>query len=145
MDHTLADIILPMLKQLKVNQQGAPCVKDEDVPEGLGLRSTEAEPKENEWDTDSNHFKRWEWVLDEMIFAFESEVDDSWEDAFRSGKIDWKTEPCAWDEVGKPTLYKSIEGPNHTYKCDYDGLRKVKERIKNGFRLFGTYYQGLWD
>ena len=32
MDHTLADIILPMLKQLDATKHGAPHVDDEDVP-----------------------------------------------------------------------------------------------------------------
>jgi len=35
MDHTLAHIILPMLKQLKASKHGAPNVDDEDVPEHL--------------------------------------------------------------------------------------------------------------
>jgi len=67
--HNLAYIIHPLLIQLKDNKQGAPFVDDEDVPEHL--RSTAAAPKENEWDTDSLHFVRWDWVLDEMIWAFE--------------------------------------------------------------------------
>ena len=37
------------------------------------------------------------------------------------------------------------EGPNHTYQCDYDGINAIRERMKNGFRLFGKYYEGLWD
>ena len=145
MDHTLGMIALPMLKQLQESKHGAPLVADEDVPEGLGLRSTEAEPKENEWDTDSNHFARWDWVLGEMIFAFEHKLDDSWQDAFRSGDFDHKTKACAWDENGKATLYQSVEGPNHTYKCDYEGMKKVEDRIQRGFVLFGKYYQNLWD
>ena len=145
MDHTLAYMILPMLKQLKATKHGAPLADDEDVPEGIGLRSTEADPKENEWDTDSNHFQRWDWVLDEMIFAFECKMDDSWEDAFREGEIDWKSVPCAWDEKGKPTMYEMQDGPKNTYKCDYDGMKVVHDRIQNGFRLFGKYYQALWD
>jgi len=145
MDHTLGAIALPMLKQLKETKHGAPLVADEDVPEGLGLRSTEAEHKENDWDTDSNHFARWDWVLDEMIFAFEHKLDDSWQDAFRSGEIDWKTEACAWDDAGKATLYRSVDGPNHTYQCDYEGMKKVEDRIQRGFVLFGKYYQNLWD
>ena len=145
MDHTLADIVLPMLKQLKIDKHGSPLVDDEDVPEGIGLRSTEAGPKENEYDIDDNHFKRWDWVMDEMIFAFESKLDDSWEDAFREGEIDWKSVPCAWDENGKPTMYEMQDGPNNTYKCDYDGMKVVYDRIQNGFRLFGKYYQNLWD
>ena len=69
MNHTLAHIITPMLKKLKEIQHGAPYTDDADVPEHL--RSTAAPPKENEWDTDENHFKRWEWILDEMIWSFE--------------------------------------------------------------------------
>ena len=143
MDHTLGFIVLPMLKQLKEKTHGAPYVDDEDVPDEL--KSTNAEPKENEWDTDSNHFKRWYWALDEMIFAFESKQDESWQDAFRSGEIDIKSVPCEWDENGKPKLYKMERGPNDTYKCDYEGMKVVEERIQNGFRLFGKYYSSLWD
>lgn len=143
MDHTLAHMILPMLKQLKATKHGSPIVDDEDVPEHL--RSTAAPAKENEWDIDDNHFKRWDWVLDEMIFAFECKLDDSWEDAFRSGVMDVKSVPCAWDEKGKPTMFEMQDGPNNTYKCDYEGMQVVENRIQNGFRLFGRYYQNLWD
>ena len=143
MDHTLADIILPMLKQLKDSKHGAPHVDDVDVPEYL--RSTSAPPKENEWDTDDNHFKRWDWVLAEMIFAFECKVDDSWQEAFSSGEFDQKTVACEWDANGKAKMYKWEDGPNHTYTCEYEGMKVVEERIQNGFRLFGRYYQNLWD
>ena len=142
MDHTLAYIILPMLKQLKDSKHGAPNVDDEDVPKEL--RSIYAFPKE-EYDVDGNHFARWDWVLDEMIFAFECKNDESWQDAYRSGEIDWKSEACGWDENGKATMYKHVDGPNHTYECDYDGMKVVEDRIQNGFRLFGRYYQNLWD
>ena len=149
MDHTLADIVLPMLKQLKEKQHGAGFVDDADVPEGIGLRSTEAAPKENEYDTDSNHFARWNWVMDEMIFAFECKVDDSWQDAFREGHIDmlWVPVDADGNEVpkGEHKHYQMKHGPNDTYKCDYDGMKKVEDRIQNGFRLFGRYYQNLWD
>ena len=142
MDHTLAYIILPMLKQLKDSKHGAPNVDDEDVPKEL--RSIYAFPKE-EYDVDGNHFARWDWVLDEMIFAFECKNDESWQDAYRSGEIDWKSEACGWDENGKATMYKHVDGPNHTYECDYDGMKVVEDRIQNGFRLFGRYYSNLWD
>ena len=147
MDHTLSYIILPMLKQLKATTHGAPYVDDEDVPDEL--KSSAAEPKENEYDTDSNHFKRWDYVLDEMIFAFEHKVDDSWEEAFQSGEHDIVWVPIDKDgnEVpkGEHIHYRMDHGPNDTYKCDYDGMQKVHDRMKNGFRLFGKYYQGLWD
>lgn len=146
MDHTLGLIALPMLKQLKATKHGSPLVDDEDVPEEL--RSSTAPAKTNEWDTDDNHFKRWDWVLDEMIFAFEHRLDDSWEDAFCSGEIDWISVPVDKDgnEVpkGEHKFYQMRDGPNHTYKCDYEGMKVVQERINNGFRLFGKYYQALW-
>jgi hypothetical protein len=138
-----------MLKQLKEAKHGAPSVDDKDVPKGLGLRSTEAGPKENDWDTDSNHFKRWDWVMDEMIFAFECKLDDSWEDAFRSGEHDTVWIPI--DKDGKSVskedakFFRMDNGPNHTYECDYEGMKVVQSRIDNGFKLFGKYYQGLWD
>ena len=147
MDSTLTPIILPMLKQLKETKHGAPFVDDEDVPEHL--RSTAAEPKENEWDTDSNHFLRWDWIMDEMIFAFECKVDDSWEDAFRSGEHDLLWIPVGADGTpvpkGEHKHYQMTHGPKDTYKCDYAGMKVVEDRIQNGFRLFGKYYQGLWD
>jgi len=144
MDHTLAPIILPMLKQLQKTKHGSPSVDDEDVPEGLGLRSTEAPAKEDE-----NWFKRWDWVLDEMIFAFTCKVDDSWENEFRSGVHDYVHVPVDvhGNEVAKGThkYWQMKDGPKNTYKCDYEGMRVVEARIQNGFRLFGKYFQALWD
>ena len=81
MDSTLRYIILPMLKQLKETNNGAPNVDDADVPEEL--RSTSAPRKENEWDVDENHFKRWDYVMDEMIYAFQ--VDPDLEDGAELG------------------------------------------------------------
>ena len=139
MDHTLSYIILPMLKQLKETKHGAPFVDDKDVPQEL--RSTSAPPKENDWDTDENHFKRWDWVLDEMIFAFETKVGDlkDWEDQFHTGESDLQ-----WvkQEDGN---YQMIRGENDTSKYDMKGHKAYQKRISNGFRLFGKYYEGLWD
>ena len=147
MDHTLGRIALPMLKQLQATKHGSPLVDDEDVPEHL--RSTAAPAKENEWDIDDNHHKRWDWVMSEMIFAFERRLDDSWEDAFRSGEHDivWTPVDRDGNEVpkGDHKFYRMDRGPNDTYECNYDAIKLVEERIQNGFRLFGKYYQGLWD
>ena len=146
MDHTLSPIILPMLKQLKATKHGYGFVDDEDVPEEL--RSTNAPPsKDYEWD--DNAEKRYEYVLDEMIFAFEHLADDSWEDAYRSGEIDHKWVPvdAKGNEVpkGEHKFYQMKEGPNHTYVCDYDAIEKINKRIDAGLKLFGKYYRTLWD
>jgi len=147
MDHTLSYIILPMLKQLKETKHGAPSVDDEDVPEQL--KSTSAPPKKDEYDVDGNHFKRWDYVLDEMIFAFEHLVDDSWQDAYSSGEIDmtWTPVDKEGNEVpkGEHLYFQMGHGPKHTYQCDYDGIRAVEERMQKGLCLFGKYYRNLWD
>jgi hypothetical protein len=147
MDHTLADIILPMLKQLQATKHGAPNTDDEDVPEYL--RSHMAQPKENEWDTDSLHFMRWDWILSEMIFAFEMKAKDDWASEFHSGEIDWEWVPVDADgnEVpkGEHRFYAMKKGPKDTHVYDAEGAQKVQERITNGFRLFGKYYENLWD
>ncbi len=147
MDHTLALIILPMLKKLKEVKHGAPLVDDGDVP--LELKSTSAPPKENKYDTDGNHFKRWDWVLDEMIFAFECKLDDNWDDQFWSGEFG-KSEFVETGEEHFNPLTNKVE-KTYTMKstgnltCDWEARKVVSDRISNGFRLFGKYYEALWD
>jgi hypothetical protein len=138
-DHTIATLVHPLLLKLKENKHGAPYVDDEDVPEHL--RSTAAKPKEHEWDTDDNHFKRWDWILDEMIWAFEQcSKEDTGDDQFYSGEVDWT---FVKEEDGK---YSRMEyGPNHTFKVDEEGKKAHYDRIKNGHRLFAKYYFSLWD
>ena len=155
MDHTLADIILPMLKQLRDTKHGSPLVDLEDLPEELRmvgyedwssqLRFDFGDSEQHEKESWEITHRRWEWVLNEMIFAFEHYVDDTWEEAFRSGEHDMIHVPCEWYEDGKPKLYKIEKGPNDTYVCDYEGMNKVYKRMENGFHLFGKYYRGLWD
>jgi hypothetical protein len=143
MDNTLSIIILPMLKQLKATKHGAPCVADEDVPEEL--RSTSAPAKENEWDVDENHFKRWDWILDQIIWSFEQKQPDcDWMEQYTSGDTDiqWVVTDKMYD--GKPT-YQMVDGPNHTRTYDWDGAKLHEKRIQNGLNLFGKYYQNLWD
>ena len=130
MDYTLSHIIVPMLKQLKETKHGSPFVDDEDVPEEL--KSTFAPPKENDYDIDENHFKRWDWALNEMIWAFEQNLDDKSEEKF--------FDHAEWDEKEKD-FGKNL----HKIKIDQEGLKIHQDRKKNGFRLFGKYYQGLWD
>jgi hypothetical protein len=129
MDHTLAYIIHPMLLQLQKDKHGAPYTEDSDVPEYL--RSHMAQPKENEWDTDSLHFMRWDWILNEMIWSFEQELKDDDENQF----FDYSK------SNGKSPWDKDYIGP----ELDTEGLKKHQERKANGFRLFGRYYQNLWD
>lgn len=144
MSETLGYIIRPMLKQLNENKHGAPYVDNEDVPEHL--RSTAvpelSQDKKDNGHTDDNHFKRWDWVMEEMIFAFESldgGANADWEDQFTTGDYDYRS---VKQEDGN---YLMVRGPKHTAETDWDARRAYAERVANGFRLFGKYYQSLWD
>ena len=135
MDNTLAHIILPMLKQLKATKQGSPLVDDEDVPEHM----RHGDPNEHDnW----IHYK-WDWVLNEMIWSFEQELDDSWEDQFRHGTPVYVD---MWvDDDGNDYQQVQFKQTNPDYWVDYDKIKEYNNRIDNGFRLFGKYYRNLWD
>lgn len=139
MDTTLARIVYPMLLKLKELKHGSPSVDDEDVPDEL--KSTNAPPKENEWDTDGLHHDRWDWVLDEIIWTFSQlQKGDNGDSMFYSGDSDILFEPI---EDGK--LFEMKRGPKDTFRVDDEGKKAHYKRIENGLRLFAKYYFGLWD
>lgn len=140
LDDTLAMITLPMLKRLKERKHGYALVDDEDVPEEI--RSTNAPPKENEWDTDAMAESRWEYVLNEIIWTFEQlHPDSDWEKQYESGAHD-----IIWvQSKDHPDCKEMKRGPNYTFKIDHEGRKAHQSRIDNGMRLFGKYYGALWD
>jgi len=113
MDYTLAPIILPMLVQLKAEKHGAPFVDLKDVPKELHGKKLTKKQKLN-GEVDDKHFERWDWVLDEMIYAFDCKANK--DDVYMRFDID-----------------------------DREDMKAEQERISNGFRLFGKYYESLWD
>ena len=144
MDNTLAPIILPMLKQIRDTKQGSPMVDLEDVPEHLRTTGTQEYDSQSvfdfykedkSYDDDyPNIHARWEWVLNEMIWAFEQKADDDAEGRFFDhSECDDK---FPWDNDG---TYQS------KLKVDWVGLKAWQKRKENGFRLFGLYFEGLWD
>jgi len=147
-----------MLKQLKKTTHGAPMVEIDDAPKEIRMTAKDKKAWDKDGTTDVNFFKRWEWVLDEMIWAF-TQVNADWEIKFASGKADHRFQPLDKDgnEIGKPlklsdrkdvkeaVSYRMVNGPKHTYKIDYEGRDKHWKRMSNGFRLFGKYFNNLWD
>lgn len=66
-------------------------------------------------DTDKHHFEAWDWALDEMIYAFD----------------------C---KANKDEVYMRFDIPT-----ERELIEAEQARISNGFRLFGKYYEALWD
>jgi hypothetical protein len=136
-DNTLALIIHPVLLKLNEQKHGSPCVDDEDVPENL--RSTAAAPKQNEWDNDDNHHLRWEWVMDEMIWAFEQCTDeDHGRNQFHhnSDQLDLQFVEVEGKELSEAKFTDQKDPNKPKYWVDYDGKKLHDERIANGLRLF---------
>lgn len=141
-DYTLALIIAPTLRKLKETTQSSAFVDNEDVP--LELRAyPQSQADIDQGKVDDNHSKRWEWVLDEMIWAFEQSANPNWDDQYHSGNIDIVSVPL--DPNDPNSMYSIEKGPNDTSKFDKEGYTKHLERIKNGHRLFGKYYMALWS
>ena len=59
--------------------------------------------------------QEWNEILDEMIWAFEQKCRDDWLEDYDYNK---------WDS---------------------EGVKAHQERMTNGFKLFGKYYENLWD
>lgn len=110
-DYTLALIIVPLLKRMKIEKDGAPFVDDVDVP--WYYRDNVNKLDEN--GLSISHFKKYEWLLDEIIWTFEQ-------------FIDWEWEMRYYDKI----------------KFDKVGYNRHNESIENGLRLFAKYYRTLW-
>lgn len=136
MDHTLALIIHPMLVQLRKTKHGYPNTYPKDAPH-IG-----EEVRENVFDFDSKAEARWNWILDEMIWAFSQVIDDDVEDQFHSGVHDMQSKEIEVDGV---KMYEMVKGPNDTHVFDAEGWGAWHARKTNAFKLFGKYYEYLWD
>lgn len=68
--------------------------------------------------------------MDEMIWTFEQLADDDSTSKFY-------THPTE--------KFEKFEDRIAAIKVDREGLDAHEARIKNGLRLFGKYYRGLWD
>jgi len=134
MDSTLAPIILPMLVQLKETKHGAPMVEMLDVPKELRMTKKQLDACAKTGDVDHKLFERWDWVLNEMIWAFEQKCRDNWEGDYYE-----------YRELG----IEEDKGDNlFDIKLvweDREGAKTHQERMTNGFKLFGKYYENLWD
>ena len=140
MDETLAHIIHPMLIQLRDNNHGVGWVDQRDVPKKLRWSKAEAVAYEKNGDLDKNYQVRWIWIMNEMIFAFQAKITDE-DNSFGSG--DWDV---SFEDTGRGDGTSEMKyGPKHTYESDANAYTEHHTRVSNGFKLFGKYYENLWD
>lgn len=134
LDHTLALIILPGLRQLKATNHGYGGVDYNDLPHA--------------WLKDASGEDQWEWIMDEMIWAFNEIANDyPGDQAFHRGELDlsWTKVNIYGAEDPEGEYTRMDRGPNDTYCVDFEGQKKYSDRIQNGLILFGKYYRNLWD
>lgn len=138
---TLAMVIHPVLVKLKETKHGSPFTDDRLIPSGLNLRTDEC-GKTEDCGSDENLHRRWEFILDEMIWAFEQHLpDNDWESLYHSGEHDFKFEELN-DGSG---CSKMVKGPKDTHKFDMEGYKAHSDRMERGTTFFGFYFFGLWD
>ena len=73
--------------------------------------------------------ERWNEILDEMIWAFDQKNKDEWEDQFYGPYIENPDKPLG----------------GHFEWIDRKGINAHHDRMTAGFRLFGEYFENLWD
>lgn len=152
MDSTLAYIILPMLKQLKDTKHGSPYIDQEDLPEHLRLTDREELVfNEGSWNKEleatddeikeagKKFHSQWNWVLDQMIWSFEQEVDEdndykNYYDPYLPGEAVEEDDPLFTKE------WRVKMG-----KFNNDKYKEYQNRKQLGFTFFGKYYQSLWN
>lgn len=140
-DHTLAYIILPVLKQLRDSKHGSPG----DMPafmqtsQGTSQFCFDFYAEEDDIAWDIGH-EQWKEILNKMIWSFEQILDDNWEDQYWEQKPEVDTEAMKADESELASIRWKTIG-----KCDWVGMQKHQDRIQEGLELFGKYYTGLWD
>jgi hypothetical protein len=151
LDHTLALIILPALLQLKATKHGIPHEFVADVG-GADYDSQDSFDfyKETHDESFNVACKRWDDILDKMIWSFKQLAIRDWEEKYHHGtaKYDWvKTDTQYTDPVtGKVQDSFKIFDPNPgEHWLDIEGMNKHRERIQEGLELFGKYYMHLWD
>jgi len=150
MDHSLAYIILPMLLQLKAEKMGVPA-------EFADVGGADYDSQQSFDFYKSTHdecfditCKRWDDILDKMIWSFQQIVLDNWESKYHHGKSDYD-----WVQTDKQIhnpltgkmedTFQMVDKNPNGHWTDFNGMRLHQERIQEGLELFGKYYQNLWD
>jgi hypothetical protein len=149
LDHSLAYIILPALIQLKQSKMGVPS-EFADVG-GADYDSQDSFDfyKETHDACFDIACKKWDEILDKMIWSFQQILCDEWENKYHHGKakFDWEPDQDYTDPVTGKTekMFRMVDKNPKDHWLDINGMRLHEERIQEGLSLFGKYYKHLWD
>ena len=150
LDHTLALIIYPALLQLKKTKHGVPnefaTVGGEDYTDQDSFDFY----KESTQESFEEAIKKWDEVLDKMIWSFEQILKQNYNDLYHHGKIelDWKkTDKMFLNPItGKmEKTYEMVDKNPNEHWYDIEGHMLHEDRIQEGLELFGKYFRNLWD
>lgn len=151
LDSTLSFIILPCLLQLKATKQGVPA---EFGNVGGGDWEYDQHSFDFYKDTYRESFeesvKKWEEILDKMIWSFSQLTIDDYDDKYHHGEPKYK-----WVETGTTypnpvtgkleKTYEMVDTNPDEHWYDSIGHRLHEEKIQEGIDLFAKYYRALWD
>ena len=140
LDHTMAMILYPALLQLKEIKHGLPSefaeVGGEDWHDQLCFDFYS--------ETTSECFalgeKRWDEVMDKMIWSFQQLALDNYDDKYHHGEM-----KMGWTDMDSNGLSTMIDENPGDHWYDHVGHLLHHDRIQEGLDLFGRYYRNLWD
>lgn len=140
MYHTLAMLIVPMLKQLKEEKCGIPAdfVNERDKEYATGWHE-QLELFNDDLDYYKGESERqWYMTLDHMIWAFEQVLSDENEPYW---------EPMTPEEIAEQEKHMRANGLDFTfpYKIIRNKMEQYEQQKQEGFDLFAKYFQNLWD
>lgn len=125
-DWSLAQVIYPVLIQLRETNQGSCQMDDEDC-----------DPLIRHLDV----HEKWDWALGEMAWAFAQSFDD-----YGSNDMIRETEILHGKMFADGDVDTWLLDSAKKMYADYEWERDVyQKRITRGRMLFAKYYSGLWD
>lgn len=150
LDHTLAHIIYPALLQLKEQKQGVPSEIINDVG---GEDYSEQSSFDFYSETHDMAFreacKKWDEILDKMIWSFEQILKDDYDTLYHHGDPEYD-----WIKTGKQftnpisgkmeDTFQMVDKNPDEHWYDFEGHNLHEEKIQEGLELFGKYYRNLW-
>lgn len=143
LDGVLGRVIVACLEAFKKEEHAGFTVEDAHLPDHLAyLKPLVVDGKYTDeiygGNSDPLHKERFNYIIDEMIFAFQSCYDSSLEDY-------WIPDPD-YDPT-QDTLITQADG-SLLFNLDIteDDVKReaYEKRVRNGFNLFSRYYRSLW-